>query len=109
MKNFFASTSFLAICTSIAFLLTLYCLLSAISAMDLPFVECNGHFSLDAPNVRCRRAVWLTYVFWLFGAIAFGLLSATIIRARHRRRERRDRPPGERFHVVGQAEKIRKA
>ena len=92
MKRFLASTSFLALCTTIAFVLTLFCLLSAISAMDVPFVDCNGYYALDAPNARCRNAVWLTYLFWFSGLVSFLLLSATFIRVRHRWSERRERP-----------------
>jgi hypothetical protein len=53
----------------------------------VPFVECNGQFAIDAENVRCRRAVWLTYEFWFLSILTLLMLGATNVRARHRHAE----------------------
>ena len=93
MREFFASTLFLVICAVIVLLLAVSSFLWAISSVELSFVDCNGHYSLDATNFRCQRAVWLTYAFWPFSILTILLLSATIIRARHRRLESRATKP----------------
>jgi hypothetical protein len=71
------------IASLVAFALAVYMVLWAISAFNLAFADCRGHFSIDASDFRCQRPIWLTYAFWLFSGL--GVLFAVVTFVRRQR------------------------
>jgi hypothetical protein len=54
------------------------------SSFSLAFADCKGTFALAAENFRCQRPVWLSYGFWFFIVLGFGLGIFAFLRLRSR-------------------------